>query len=55
MLIEDQTQNTVQKSANPSINVFSFEEGHKYYHEDDAQDNTVLPLKIKYASDLRQD
>jgi hypothetical protein len=28
---------------------FLLEEGHKYYHEDDAQDNTVLPLKIKYA------
>jgi hypothetical protein len=26
--------------------VFFLEEGHKYYHEDDAQDNTVLPLKI---------
>jgi hypothetical protein len=33
---------------NLSINgrVFFLEEGHKYYHEDDAQDNTVLPLKI---------
>jgi hypothetical protein len=39
---------------NLSINgrVF-FLEGHKYYHEDDAQDNTVLPLKIaSMLSDL---
>jgi hypothetical protein len=27
---------------------FFLEEGHKYYHEDDAQDNTVLPFS-KYA------
>jgi hypothetical protein len=34
---------------------FLLEEGHKYYHEDDAQDNTVLPLKIaSMLSDLRQ-
>jgi hypothetical protein len=33
--------------------VFFLEEGHKYYHEDDAQDNTVLPLKIaSMLSDL---
>jgi hypothetical protein len=32
---------------------FLLEEGHKYYHEDDAQDNTVLPLKIaSMLSDL---
>jgi hypothetical protein len=40
---------------NLSINgrVFFLEEGHKYYHEDDAQDNTVLPLKIaSMLSDL---
>jgi hypothetical protein len=38
---------------NLSINgrVFFLEEGHKYYHEDDAQDNTVLPLKIASFSD----
>jgi hypothetical protein len=39
---------------NLSINgrVF-FEEGHKYYHEDDAQDNTVYLLKIaSMLSDL---
>jgi hypothetical protein len=44
MLIEDWTQNVLQRYRvqNLSINgrVF-FLEGHKYYHEDDAQDNTV--------------
>lgn len=37
---------------NLSINgrVFFLEDGHKYYHEDDAQDNTVLPFEnSKYA------
>jgi hypothetical protein len=35
---------------------FLLEEGHKYYHEDDAQDNTVLLLKIaSMLSDLTLD
>jgi hypothetical protein len=60
MLIEDWRPKMFCKDIecqNLSINGrVSSEEGHKYYHEDDAQDNTVLPLKIaSMLSDLRQD
>jgi hypothetical protein len=56
MLIEDWRPKMFCKDIecqNLSINGRVLEEGHKYYHEDDAQDNTVLPLKIaSMLSDL---
>jgi hypothetical protein len=60
MLIEDWRPKMFCKDRVPNLSIngrFSLlEEGHKYYHEDDAQDNTVLPLKIaSMLSDLRQD